>query len=297
MRFATTPGVTTDTSLSAPEAPTPFDPKGWGERCDINTIRRTRVPSIGPNTWRPLPHGTFIDMIEQAFSRHGFTVSEPLHYRAKSTQNAKIKDLGEYGRFISTWGLAHPEMPEVSGLGWEASFVNSYDMTKSAQGALGRRIQICSNGLIMGTVESSFRRKHTSGIDANREGLFEHIYDLVNNTVGNLTSTAQAETKRMEQYRQTECSDSDARWVIMEAAKKNVIGAAATMKVLEHFERPEHPEFRDGSVMCLDNAFTSNDRGKNIMTQSDRFRKLSDIIDTRFGFNSNVDSEELATNF
>ena len=83
----------------------------------------------------------------------------------------------------------------------------------------------------------------------------------------------------------------------MEAAKKNVIGAAATMKVLEHFEKPEHPEFKDGSVMCLEQAFTSDGRGRNIFTQKDRNKKLRDIIDTRFGFDNEVNTEELATNF
>ena len=53
----------------APTAPTPFDQKNWGERVDMNTIRKIRVPQLGPDTWRPLPHETYVDMIEQAFSR------------------------------------------------------------------------------------------------------------------------------------------------------------------------------------------------------------------------------------
>ena len=286
-----------ESTVTTPDTPTPYDAGSWGQRCDISTIRRTHVPNIGPDTWRPLPHETFVGMIEQSFDRHGFTISEPLHYRSKSVTNAKIKDQGEYGRFNTSYGIAHPLLPIIDGVSWESGWHNSYDMTKSAQGTLDKRTLICLNGMTVNDSISNFRRKHTSGIDLNRDGLFEHIYDLVNNTIGSLVSIAQAEASRVDRYKHTECNDADARWVILEAAKKNVIGAAATMKVLEHFEAPEHPEFKDGSVMCLENAFTSDGRGRNIFTQRERFGKLGKIIDSRFGFDNEVNTEELATNF
>ena len=280
-----------------PHSPTPIDAGNWGQRTDIETIRKTHVPNRGPDTWRPLPHDTYVTMIEEAFSNHGFTVSEPLHYRAKSTQNEKILDQGEYGRFLSLYGLAHAGLPELDGITWEAGFVNSYDMSKSAQGGLGRRVMVCSNGMFMGTVEHTFRRKHTKGIDALRDGLFQHIHELVNTSVGSLVDNAVSEAHRIEQWQNTGCNDSDARWIIMEAAKKNVIGAAATMKVLEHWETPEHPEFTDRNVWSLENAFTSNDRGRNLMTQPDRFARLDTIIDSRFGFDNEVKEESVAANW
>ena len=287
------------TSVAIPDTPTPYNPKGWGQRCDMDVIKHARVPSLGPDTWRPLPHDTFVDMIEQSFDRHGFTISEPLHYRSKSVKNDKIKDQGEYGRFNTSYGIAHPLLPIIDGVKWESGWLNSYDMTTSARGTLDKRTLICLNGMTVSDSLSNFRRKHTSGIDLNRDGLFQHIYDLVNNTVGSLVTIAQAEASRVDRYKQTECNDSDARWIIMESAKRNVIGSAATMKVLEHFETPEHPEFKDGSLMCLENAFTSDGRGRNIFTQRDRYDRLRSIIDTRFGFGEspNMTTGELATNF
>ena len=103
-------------SLAKPTAPTPFDPGSWGEITDIKTINRTHIPVHGPETWRPLPHGTFVEMIEQAFSRHGFEISEPVHYRGRSRNNKKISDLPEFGRFLSLYGIAHPGLPSVEGL-------------------------------------------------------------------------------------------------------------------------------------------------------------------------------------
>ena len=277
----------------APTAPTPFDPKNWGERADMNTIRKIRVPNLGPDTWRPLPHETYVNMIEQAFSRHGFQLSEPTHYRAKTTKNAKIKDQGDWGRFISLYGIAHPGLPSTSEMTWEAGFVNSYDMTKSASGGLGRRVSVCSNGMFMGA-EAQFRRKHTTGIDRHRSGQFTHVYELVDDAINNLLPAAEAEVNRIEQWKTIECTDDDARFVIMEAAKANVMGNAATMRVLEHWEKPEHPEFKERNVWSLENAFTSNDRGQSLMTQSGRMSRLTDIIDARFDVGIPNEEPEMA---
>lgn len=271
------------TSVLAPPPPTPFDPGNWGEITDIKTIERTRVPSQAPETWRPLPHGSFVHMIEQAFDRHGFTISEPLHYRGKSRGNAKIMDLPEHGRFLSLYGIAHPGLPDIDGLTWEGGFGNSYDMTVAAGGGLGERVSVCSNGQYMGAT-LGFKRKHTVGMDRDRDGVFQHVYDLVDSAVGGLLTQAEGRANQIERFKQTGCEDTDARYVIMEAAKRNVIGAAATMRVLEHWESPEHPEFKDRNVWSLNNAFTSNDRGRNMMTQSDRFTKLDSVINDRFGF-------------
>ena len=270
------------TSLAIPPTPTAFDPKNWGKIVDFKTIERARIPTQGPETWRVFPQGTFIQMIEQAFDRHGFITSEPVHYMAPTRKNAKIKDQPEHSRFLTMYGIAHPGLPDSSGLNWESSWQNSYDMSMSAGGALGRRIQVCSNGMIIGTVDAKANRKHTVGIDRDREGHFESIYSLVDGLVGGLLRRATIEMERIEGYKQAECTDNDARYVIMEAAKRDVIGDAATMRVLKHWEEPEHPEFKDRNVWSLENAFTSNDRGQSVLTQASRFSKLYDIIEDRF---------------
>lgn len=266
-------------------APTPYDPQNWGERVDIKTISQTRVPQRGPDTWRPLPHDTFIEMVEQAFDRHGFTISEPVHYRGKSRDNGKIADLPEHGRFLSMYGIAHPSLPEIEGVTWEAAFQNSYDMTSSAKSVLGRRVMVCTNGCFLASQgeEAGFRRKHTKGIDRDREGHFQSIFDMIDKSIGKLEDQANAEQHRIMRWQNIECSDDDARYVTINAAKEGVIGAAAILRVLEHWNTPEHPEFKDRNVWSLENAFTSNDRGRNLMTQTSRFSRLDSIINDRFG--------------
>ena len=121
------------------------------------------------------------------------------------------------------------------------------------------------------------------GIDRDREGQFSTVFDLVDKSVSALLPQAESELHRINVWQNTECGDLDARWVILEAAKKGVIGAAATMRVLEHWENPEHTEFKVRNVWSLENAFTSNDRGQSVMTQADRFGRLNTVLDDRFG--------------
>ena len=291
-----------------PTAPTPYDPKSWGERVDIKRINRVRVPQLGPQRWKALPHGSFVTMIEQAFTRHGFQLSEPNHYMSKVTNNVKIKDQSEFGKFLSMYGIAHPDLPDMgTEMSWEAAFVNSYDMTKSARGTLGRRVFVCSNGMFSG--ESGFRRKHTTGIDPDKDSTFSHIWDMLDETVKYLVPQAHAEVKRIEVYKNTPCSDDDARWCILQAAKTGqglgpqVIQNSGTVGVLKHWEEPEHPEFKDRNLWSLENAFTSHDRGRSLMTQGTRMSRLSSIFDDRFGLETsessvgNPDNEASAVDF
>ena len=284
-------------SLQKPRVPTPHSTKGWGERVDIKTIEKIPVPALGPDTWRPLPHAAFTQMVEQAFERHGFEISEPTHYRANSRKkNADlIRDLPEWGRFLSLYGIAHARLPFVKGLWWEAGAMNSYDMSLAATLGGGERIEYCANGQFLYT-SSGFRRKHTSGIDRHRDGLFQHIYDLVDHSIGQLFTQLDDRADRIERMQRIECTDDDARYIIMQAAKKDIIGAAGTMKVLEHWETPEHAEFKDRSVWSLNNAFTSHDRGRNVLTQSLRFHKLDTILNERFGPELSGESPDLVTN-
>lgn len=269
------------TATLTPTRPTPFDPGNWGEIVDIKAVQRTQVPILGPSSWRPFPHADYVNMVERTLSRHGFTYTEPLHYRGRSRDCGKIKDLPEFGRFLSLWGIAHAELPAFPGGTWEAAGINSYDMSKSVQLGLGERVKVCSNGMIMGA-NHLFKRKHTVGIDRDRDQHFMLIQDLVNKAVSGLLGQAQRRAERVYRLMDTECGNQQARDIIIEAAKEGIIGAAQTMKVVKHWEQPEHPEFSDRNAWSLFNAFTSNDRGRNVMTQSDRFTKLEYIFDNRF---------------
>ena len=273
-----------DTSVSAPKAPVPFDPGNWGKIVDVPTIKKVHIPVQGPITWRPMPHDMLIDMIEQTFNAQGFTYSEPVHYLAPARPHKSIPDLGQHGRFLSMYGLAHPLLPTIEGLSWELGAMNALDMSTSVKLGAGDRIAVCSNGMF--SAEFMVRRKHTVGIDRDRDAHFEQIRMLVVDCISKILEKANRRAEQIRVFQRQECTDSDARYVIIEAAKTGVIGAAATMKVLKHWEDPEHPEFKDRNVWSLQNAFTSNDRGRNLFTQPDRFQQLSGIMNQRFGFNA-----------
>lgn len=56
--------------------------------------------------------------------------------------------------------LRHPDMPVVAGITPQIMLVNSHDGSSSAQALHGAFRQVCSNGLIVGTVQEAVRVRH-----------------------------------------------------------------------------------------------------------------------------------------
>lgn len=286
-------------AMTNPPKPTPFDPGNWGDIVDDKTIQNLPTPTQYPHTYRVLPHGTFVDMAERLLESHGFTLSEPVHYAAAPVKNPKIKDHKKYGRFLSLYGISRPDLPDTGDRWWEFALTNSYDMSTRAGGALGERVRVCSNGMTLGKVAGKVSKKHMRGLGSEDDG-FESLYNMLDACISGIPSVAQDRVRRVEWMKNVECSDDDAKHCIMEAAREGVIGAAATMRVLGHWETPEHPEFRERTVDSLYNAFTSNDRGRNVITQASRFGRLDKILNDRFvpvDVTSHIDDSLSASEF
>jgi hypothetical protein len=102
----------------------------------------------------------------------------------------------------------------------------------------------------------------------------------------------------MAKYKETECTQDDARFLIIEAVKNGVIAKAHVLDVLEHFNNPEHVEFKEDNVWSLENAFTSFGRGRSLFDQGQKMSNLTKIIDQRFYSEEAEDkSAQLATTF
>ncbi len=275
--------------VSIPNKPTVFDPKNWGDPLTPKQVGNIRVPVQVPDSYRAFPHEQYISLIERELDKQGFVASEGVHYACKSrvpkdsNGNPKINDLPERGRFLSLWGVKHPLLPDIPGLSWEVGGNNSYDMSCSNEILLARRVLICSNGMVLSKIDSRMRKKHTKGIDRDYDGQFERLQIMVQKAIGNLHTMATEEAGRIENRKQVEVTDDDMRYLCVEAAKDKVIGWAAIERVMEHWHNPEHVEFKDRNLWSAENAFTSNDRGANVMTQGTRFSRLDSIIAKRYG--------------
>mgnify|MGYP003134419127 FL=1 len=284
---------------SRPKAPVPFDGGNWGEVWDRERLKDLSVPKLGPSDWRPIPHDQFVGMAENALESAGFRISDSLNYVGLSRESAKkrVPDLPKYGRFLTMFGITHKDiLPDVAGISWEMALVQSCDMSIALGGLFGKRVHVCSNGMF--NADYSFRRKHTKGVDPSNMGEFTPVDDLLKNMIANVQQCAEIEVTRMAKYKETECTQDDARFLIIEAVKNGVIAKAHVLDVLEHFNNPEHVEFKEDNVWSLENAFTSFGRGRSLFDQGQKMSNLTKIIDQRFYSEEAEDkSTQLATTF
>lgn len=97
-----------------------------------------------------------ISVLERSgFKVHGVTVA---------TRRSKKRD-PLFAKHQVT--LRHPDMPIISGITPQIQLVNSHDGSSSAQALHGAFRQVCSNGLIVGTIQEAVRVRHAG--DAAKE--------------------------------------------------------------------------------------------------------------------------------
>ena len=102
-----------------------------------------------------------ISVLERSgFKVHGVTVA---------TRRSKARD-PLFAKHQVT--LRHPNMPVVAGITPQIMLVNSHDGSSSAQALHGAFRQVCSNGLVVGTVQEAIRVRHAG--DATKE-LIENV--------------------------------------------------------------------------------------------------------------------------
>lgn len=86
---------------------------------------------------------------KSGFKVHGVTVA---------SRRSKLRD-PLFAKHQVT--LRHPDMPVVAGITPQIMLVNSHDGSSSAQALSGAFRQVCSNGLIVGTVQEAVRVRHS----------------------------------------------------------------------------------------------------------------------------------------
>lgn len=271
------------------DEPTIFEPKESAKRPSVVRVteehfRDYRVPQMGPDTWRPFPSPVGFDMLTKELDDRGFLRSDAAFLMCTTTKNNKIADQGPRDRHMMQMTIAHPDLPVIDGYRWNLGLLNSYDMTWALRGEGGSEFNRCSNGEAWG-IENAASRKHTVGINKNYDDTFEVMQKVIAGFVDGIVPSFEKKALYLDWQKNTECTDEDARYIAIEAARDNVVNAASVMRIMKHWWTPEHPEFKDRNVWSLMQAFTSNDRGRNMSDRGSRFKRLESMIKGHFNYN------------
>jgi hypothetical protein len=230
--------------------------------CGAKPATREEVDSIetpkGTDTWTPIAHGEIADAVRASLSGTGLAPRQEDYGLTKD-------GLRLFGLF--TLAGDHPDYALTVG------FRNSHDKSFAASVCCGSRVFVCDNLAFAGEVTIS--SKHT-------KHLRSRLNRIVCEAVEKLTAKRALVEKRIALYKETEVkSQSHLHDLVLRSFRAQAIPAQAIPHVINEFEEPRHPEFRDWTVWNLQNAFTEVLKGYGDLER--RTIRLNGVLDAEIG--------------
>jgi len=219
----------------------------------VNTPKATR-------SFQPVPHHTFVDMIEDALSTVGLRFGEQAH--------ALNREGAQYFGMARILGLQENDT-------WSTvvGFRGSHDHSLARGVVFGDGVFVCDNLAFSGEIQ--FGRKHTTNI-------MRDLKPLILDAVGQVRSRAEHQAIRYERYQQAELKDSVVNHTIIQMLRAGVINTQRVEKVVNEYYEPSHVEHLiDGKrkVWTLHNAATEALKGCGLATLPSRTIKLQELLD------------------
>lgn len=194
-------------------------------------------------------------------------------------------------KFVATFGIkrneyAHDSLPQDfanDDYQFEIGLINSNDGTMSAKIFTGTRVFVCANGQWSGEVQLS--RKHTINAVSDIDD------SLIKFTHG-LDDTRRKTFEDFDKLKELDFSSkSEVHDFVVETCNQKILPWQHAPKVLEHWNNPEHDEFKDRNGYCLFNAYTSHWRDANQFSLSDKTRRLRKYINEFKGISEDTGSD------
>ncbi|MCZ7645880.1 MAG: DUF945 domain-containing protein [Planctomycetota bacterium] len=128
-----------------------------------------------------------------------------------------------------------------------AGIRNSHDKSFALSILSGARVLVCANGVL--SAEHVISRKHTSGLELRVE--VDRALDAF------IESTSQFHAT-YDRLRGKSLTKARAHHLVVELARAGAIASSDILPVVQEFEQPRHPEFRDRNAWTLYQSATEN---------------------------------------
>lgn len=202
-----------------------------GKLAGIDEIRGLSVPEPTA-TWQPVPHDLVIDQVTRTVESTGLAVSERSFAIAKDGMRMfGILTLAGGTDYATTIGIR-----------------NSHDKTFPVGLALGSRVFVCDN--LAFSSEVTISTKHTRYV-------LDRLPRLIGEGVAKLVARRVHQERRIDVYKETEVRGlAHLHDLVLRSYRAKAIPARAIAEVLEQYEQPKHPEFREPTLWSYFNAVT-----------------------------------------
>lgn len=207
------------------------------------TFGELGIPSLPEktNTYTPLGHQDLVTRVQSRLQDSGLEISQDSHVMWRNGL-----------RYFGMMQVFHPELKSpdhalVVGLR------NSYDKSLPAMLTSGVSCLVCDNMCFNG--EIVLGRKHTKNI-------FDDLNDLISGAIDVLFKHWNIHFSRVESYRNTDISDTEAHDTIANAYRAGAISKTQVADVINQWHSPNYNEFKDRNLFSLHSAFTESWKGR-----------------------------------
>jgi hypothetical protein len=250
---------------------------GKGVTVDRNGLDAVPTPSpLG--RWCPVPHLTLVNELETALTPHNMKIVN---------ETFKLDKNGQ--RMFGMLQIANCK--EDTDFSFAVGLRNAHDKCLRAGLAVGMGVSVCSNLSFRG--EIVIGRKHTTEILAD-------LPLLMTGAIGKLAQKWDTQNQIVEKYKMTDISMSQGYDILVQCAKQEVFPRTHLMDVVEEWESPKHPEFKDKNLWSLFNCVTQNlkprqeSTGGTLWLLPSRTERLHSIMDPIAGIEL-LNQEEVIT--
>jgi len=232
----------------------------WGKRYTRKDVEAVALPKT-TETYIPVPHMDFADLIQDTLEDHGFRLGETAHV------------LNQTGtQYFGMAELQNGDNPEDYSLmaGWR----NSYNKTLAAALVIGARVFVCDNLAFSG--EIIIGRKHTRNVKADLPGCI----DLA---VSQVTRLRSFQDRRYQWYKDNVLPDDMVNELIVESIRTDIVPASKAGLLIQECYEPRHRahlnERGQRTAWTVFNAVTESLKNSSIPALPRRTQALHGMID------------------
>lgn len=233
-----------------------------GYEAAIEDVRRVPTPE-NTRTHYPIPHATFIDIVDTALEDAGLEVKEQAH--------ALNRNGSHYFGLIKLAG--GDDYSTVIGLR------NAHNKKFSAGFVMGSQVFVCDNLCLSGEVK--IQRKHSVNILRDLPG-------LVSQGIGQLGRKKIEQDQRIEYYKDFGLKSKKVHDFLVRACVDNRLFPPSKIpRILKEYRTPTHEEFlgEDGgqTAWTLMNAITEVQKGSNVFNLPKQQSRMIGMLDSLVG--------------
>lgn len=202
-----------------------------GEVVSRDQIDMIATPD-GTHTWTPVPHADVIRLVEQSITTSGLTISDSSFALARN--GARM-----FGVITLAGGTDYATVIGVR---------NSHDQSFPVSFCLGSNVFVCDN--LAFSSEVVVKTKHSRLV-------MDRLPRLVNEGVAKLIDKRGHQEKRIACYKTTEVTGlPHLHDLVLRSYRAGAIPARAISEVLNEYDSPRHPEWKEPTLWSYFNCVT-----------------------------------------